>query len=46
MSYRYYRMMTQPTEREVRRSKAQAKYERQIRDIKDLVGTAYMGKNE
>lgn len=29
-----------------RRSEAQAKRERQIRDIKDLANIPYMGKNE
>jgi len=38
--------LTQPSEAEVRRSEEQAKCERQVRDMKDLAGEAYMGKNE
>lgn len=43
---RYTRSLTRPTEREVRRREEQAKRERQIRDMKDLAGVAYMGSNE
>lgn len=42
----YKRLLTQTTEREIRRRETQAKQERYVRDMKDLAGVAYMGKGD
>ena len=35
-----------PSEKQIRESQRQAQRERYVRDMKDLAGVAYMGKNE